>query len=89
MEPKKPLIHFGKVPVPVPPGCFLQATADAEEAMVSLVLSHLGKAKRVADLFCGVGTFALRIAEKVQFMPLKTTRWLSQLSTVACAMCRD
>ena len=64
VEPKKPLIHFGKVPVPVPPGCFLQATADAEEAMVSLVLSHLGKAKRVADLFCGVGTFALRIAEK-------------------------
>lgn len=64
VEPKKPLIHFGKVPVPVPPGCFLQATADAEEAMVQLVLDHVGKAKRVADLFCGVGTFALRIAEK-------------------------
>ncbi len=64
VEPKKPVIHFGKVPVPVPPGCFLQATVDAEEAMVSLVQAHLGKAKRVADLFCGVGTFALRIAEK-------------------------
>ncbi len=65
VEPKKPVIHFGKVPVPVPPGCFLQATVEAEEVMVSLVLSHLGKAKRVADLFCGVGTFALRIAEKI------------------------
>lgn len=64
VEPKKPVIHFGKVPVPVPPGCFLQATAEAEEAMVALVLAHLGKAKKVADLFCGVGTFALRIAEK-------------------------
>ncbi|RQP17658.1 MAG: class I SAM-dependent RNA methyltransferase, partial [Brucella intermedia] len=64
VEPKKPLIHFGKVPVPVPPGCFLQATEDAEEAMVQLVLDHVGKSKRVADLFCGVGTFALRIAEK-------------------------
>jgi 23S rRNA (uracil1939-C5)-methyltransferase len=64
VEPKKPVIHFGNVPVPVPPGCFLQATVDAEEAMVSLVQAHLGKAKRVADLFCGVGTFALRIAEK-------------------------
>ncbi|MFQ0813989.1 RNA methyltransferase [Brucella anthropi] len=64
VEPKKPLIHFGKVPVPIPPGCFLQATTDAEEAMVQLVLDHVGKAKRVADLFCGVGTFALRIAEK-------------------------
>lgn len=64
VEPKKPLIHFGKVPVPVPPGCFLQATAEAEETMAALVLAHLGKARRVADLFCGVGTFALRIAEK-------------------------
>ncbi|MBN9044430.1 MAG: class I SAM-dependent RNA methyltransferase [Rhizobiales bacterium] len=64
VEPKKPLIHFGKVPVPVPPGCFLQATAEAENAMAALVLNHVGKAKRVADLFCGVGTFALRIAEK-------------------------
>ncbi|KAB2719753.1 class I SAM-dependent RNA methyltransferase [Brucella intermedia] len=64
VEPKKPLIHFGKVPVPVPPGCFLQATEDAEQAMVQLVLAHVGKSKRVADLFCGVGTFALRIAEK-------------------------
>ena len=64
VEPKKPIINFGKVPVPIPPGCFLQATVDAEETMVSLVLSHLGKAKKVADLFCGVGTFALRIAEK-------------------------
>ncbi|WP_183655134.1 class I SAM-dependent RNA methyltransferase [Brucella daejeonensis] len=64
VEPKKPVVHFGKVPVPVPPGCFLQATAEAEEAMASLVLAHVGKAKRVADLFCGVGTFALRLAEK-------------------------
>lgn len=64
VEPKKPIVHFGKVPVPVPPGCFLQATAEAEEAMASLVLAHVGKAKRVADLFCGVGTFALRLAEK-------------------------
>ncbi|WP_343313742.1 class I SAM-dependent RNA methyltransferase [Brucella sp. BE17] len=64
VEPKKPVIHFGRVSVPVPPGCFLQATEAAEEVMVSLVLAHLGKAKRVADLFCGVGTFALTIAEK-------------------------
>lgn len=64
VEPKKPTIQIGKVPVPVPPGGFLQATAEAEEIMASLVISHIGKAKRVADLFCGVGTFALRIAEK-------------------------
>lgn len=88
VEPKKPVIQFGKVPVPVPPGCFLQATVEAEEVMVSLVLSHLGKAKRVADLFCGVGTFALRIAEKVRSTRLRTMHRLLQRWIVACATCR-
>ncbi len=89
VEPKKPVVHFGKVPVPVPPGCFLQATAEAEEAMASLVLAHVGKAKRVADLFCGVGTFALRLAEKARSTRLKTTRRLWLRSTVVYAMFRD
>ncbi|APG83701.1 RNA methyltransferase R00878 [Sinorhizobium americanum CCGM7] len=62
IEPVKPLIDFGGVPVSPPPGAFTQATRPAEEAMAKLVLDHLGKAKRVADLFAGIGTFALRIA---------------------------
>lgn len=62
IEPVKPLIDFGGVSVSPPPGAFTQATRPAEEAMAKLVLDHLGKAKRVADLFAGVGTFALRIA---------------------------
>ncbi|MBB6261787.1 23S rRNA (uracil1939-C5)-methyltransferase [Paenochrobactrum gallinarii] len=64
VEPKKPLIHFGKVPVNIPSGSFLQATQAAEETMVELVTRHMGKSKKTADLFCGVGTFGLRIAEK-------------------------
>ncbi|EJN03007.1 class I SAM-dependent RNA methyltransferase [Phyllobacterium sp. YR531] len=64
VEPRKPLVHFGKVPVFLPPGGFLQATADAEEAMCDLVTAHLAKAKKTLDLFCGSGTFAFRIAEK-------------------------
>jgi len=40
----------------------MQATREAEEAMAALVLSHVGKAKRVADLFAGSGTFSLRLA---------------------------
>ncbi|PTM98452.1 class I SAM-dependent RNA methyltransferase [Mycoplana dimorpha] len=62
IEPQKPQIAFGGVLVSPPPGGFTQATKEAEEAMAALVLDHIGKAKRVADLFSGSGTFALRIA---------------------------
>ena len=49
-----------------PPGAFLQATAAGEEALAGLVLDAMGGAKKTADLFCGVGTFALRLAEKAE-----------------------
>lgn len=64
VEPQKPTVDFGGVTVVLPPGSFMQATIRAEEAMAELVASHLGKAKRVADLFAGIGTFALRLARK-------------------------
>lgn len=62
VEPRKPVVMFGAVSVQPPPGGFLQAVADAEDGMVGLVSSHMPKAKRVADLFSGVGAFALRLA---------------------------
>ncbi|MGV4792832.1 RsmD family RNA methyltransferase [Rhizobium sp. F40D2] len=62
IEPSKPLIDFGDVQVSPPPGGFAQATKPAEEAMAELVLAHAGKAKRIADLFAGAGTFSLRLA---------------------------
>jgi 23S rRNA (uracil1939-C5)-methyltransferase len=49
--------------VVLPPGAFLQATAEGEAALARLVTAHVGGAKTVADLFAGVGPFALRIAE--------------------------
>lgn len=66
VEPVKPVIDFGGVSVSPPPGSFTQATTQAEEAMAALVLDHLSKSKRVADLFAGCGTFALRIARKAR-----------------------
>ncbi|MBB4237657.1 class I SAM-dependent RNA methyltransferase [Rhizobium esperanzae] len=62
VEPAKPLIDFGGVQVSPPAGGFAQATKPAEEAMAELVLAHVGKAKRIADLFAGAGTFSLRLA---------------------------
>lgn len=64
VEPQKPVLDVGGVSVVLPPGSFTQATMRAEEAMANLVTGHLGKSKRVADLFSGLGTFALRLAKK-------------------------
>jgi len=62
VEPVKPIIEFGGVQVSPPAGGFTQATKPAEEAMANLVLAHVGKAKRIADLFAGTGTFSLQLA---------------------------
>ena len=64
LAPKPPQMRFGAVTVNLPPAPFLQATADAETAMAGLVTAHLAKAKRVADLFCGSGTFTFPLAGK-------------------------
>ena len=57
-----PVIMIGAAQVTLPPGSFLQATAAGEEALAALVIGHCGRAKHIADLFCGVGPFALRLA---------------------------
>ena len=62
VETKKPVIDFSGVQISPPSGAFTQATKAAEEAMVELVATHIGKAKRIADLFAGSGTFSLRLA---------------------------
>ena len=62
----QPLLTVGRAQVPLPPGSFLQATAEGEATLAKLVIEHVGKAKRVADLFAGIGTFALRLAEKAR-----------------------
>ena len=60
-------LTLGGVAVDPPPSIFLQAVPQAEALLIDLVLKALpAKAKRVADLFCGIGTFALPLARKVQ-----------------------
>jgi 23S rRNA (uracil1939-C5)-methyltransferase len=58
----EPAIEMSGVRVVPPPGAFVQAAEDAEAAMVDLVIEHLRGARRVADLFSGVGAFALALA---------------------------
>jgi 23S rRNA (uracil1939-C5)-methyltransferase len=61
-----PVVTMGRAQVTLPPGAFLQATAAGEAALAKLVLEHCGDAKRIADLFAGVGPFALRLAEQAR-----------------------
>jgi len=62
----QPMLQVGRAHVPLPPGAFLQATAEGETALARLVLDYAGKADNVADLFAGIGTFALRLAAKAR-----------------------
>lgn len=58
-----PVLRIGRASVPLPPAAFLQATAAGEAALARLVLAACKEARHAADLFCGVGPFALRLAE--------------------------
>lgn len=62
-EAAAPFLRIGAAEVVPPPGAFLQAVAAAEAMMAGLIVEALGKAKTVADLFSGLGAFALRIAQ--------------------------
>ena len=59
-----PAVTIGRARVLLPPGAFLQATAAGEAALAALVVAHCEGAGRIADLFAGVGPFALRLAER-------------------------
>ena len=61
-----PMLGVGRALVMLPPGAFLQATNAGETILAQLVASHCESAKTVADLFCGIGPFALRLAERAQ-----------------------
>ncbi len=61
-----PTMQVGKATVGLPVTSFLQATRKGEETLAAIVLEHIKSAKHVADLFCGIGPFALRMAEKAK-----------------------
>jgi 23S rRNA (uracil1939-C5)-methyltransferase len=66
MQHAAPMLRMGAADVALPPGPFLQPTAEGEAALARLVLGHVEGAKRVLDLFAGVGPFSLRMAESAR-----------------------
>ena len=61
-----PSLRMGRAVVALPPGAFLQPTAAGEAALADAVDAGAYGAKTAADLFCGVGPFALRLAERAK-----------------------
>ncbi|WP_282153620.1 class I SAM-dependent RNA methyltransferase [Ruegeria atlantica] len=61
-----PVQRFGQANVVPPPGAFLQATKDGEQALLKAVSEAVGGSKRVVDLFAGSGTFSLPLAEEAE-----------------------
>ncbi len=70
VEARAPVLRMGRVVLAMPPGAFLQATAEGETALANRVVAGVGEARTIADLFCGVGTFALRLAESASVMAI-------------------
>ena len=61
-----PLVSLSGVPVELPTGTFLQASVAGEHAIRDAVLAGIGgEARRVADLYCGLGSFTLPLSEHV------------------------
>ena len=99
-----PYLLMGLARVTPPPGGFVQASKLAEEHIVDLILQSLDrKCKRVADLFCGLGSFALPLAQKTKILAVdsdaalvaalnhaaKNTQGLKQIETKVRDLMRE
>ena len=60
---RTPQVMFGGIAVDLPPGAFLQASVEAEQAMAELVVAAAADAKRIGDLYAGCGTFTFPLAK--------------------------
>jgi 23S rRNA (uracil1939-C5)-methyltransferase len=65
-QARPPALRIGRATVALPPAAFLQATAEGEATLARLVLAACAGAKNVADLFAGIGPFALRLAAQAR-----------------------
>lgn len=57
----QPQLDYGVVAIVPPPGCFLQASAEAEQVIREKISTALTSAKNIADLFGGFGALSLEM----------------------------
>ncbi|MBT8473562.1 MAG: methyltransferase [Marinicaulis sp.] len=66
VEFKTPVVSFGEISAVIPPGAFLQASRRGEEAILNAITNELNGESRIADLFCGCGSFSLPLSKQTQ-----------------------
>jgi 23S rRNA (uracil1939-C5)-methyltransferase len=66
----EPVLRIGSARVALPPGSFLQATVAGENALAAIVGEAAKGTSKIADLFCGIGTFALRLATSARVLAI-------------------
>jgi 23S rRNA (uracil1939-C5)-methyltransferase len=83
IELAAPIVRFGEAEVTLPRDGFLQPTEEGQAILQAKVLEGVKNAKAVADLFAGVGTFALMLAQKARVHAVETER--ASLDALAAA----
>ncbi len=66
-----PVLKFSDIAVEISPGGFLQAVEAAEVSMTEIIMQAIGNAKKVADLFCGTGTFTFPMAKQAEVLAVE------------------
>jgi len=83
VERRSPMIKIGKAYIFPPPNVFLQATLAGEKLLADFVLAYAFGAYKVADLFCGIGPFSLRLANASSVLAVDFNE--AQISTLSKA----
>jgi 23S rRNA (uracil1939-C5)-methyltransferase len=74
IEARMPTLLADDLTLSLPPASFLQATSEAERVLTTFALDAARDAKHVADLFCGLGPFALRLSRKMRMSAFDSDR---------------
>ncbi|MBV9549395.1 MAG: class I SAM-dependent RNA methyltransferase [Alphaproteobacteria bacterium] len=78
-----PVVTLGPAQVKPPPHAFLQPTRAGEAALQEKVLAMTAKAKNIADLFCGLGTFTLPLATQARVLAVENEKPMLNALTAA------
>lgn len=73
-EPEPVTVPLAGVRAGLPPGAFLQATADGEQQLITDARFCLEDTKLIADLFSGLGTFAFALAGPAKVLAVEAAR---------------